>query len=164
MLGAGVEHVDLDIFDDAQAEIFRLMESDSLPRFKHGKLFKTYVEAMTADKSKRTLNVNPSKNSERDVGNGSVRNASPKHDQTGTQNRQVKQHSAGMALGENIMCEVLTPPHVTNPNLSQLKTLRRRRPGLARPRRGPARERGLATIMLYWLATWGTTSYERTAL
>ncbi|GMI12484.1 hypothetical protein TrVE_jg5402 [Triparma verrucosa] len=101
MLGAGVEHVDLDIFDDAQAEIFRLMESDSLPRFKHGKLFKTYVEAMTADKSKRTLNVNPSKNSERDVGNGSVRNASPKHVQTGTQNRQVKQHSAGMALAKN---------------------------------------------------------------
>ncbi|GMI05841.1 hypothetical protein TrLO_g364 [Triparma laevis f. longispina] len=93
MLGGDAEHVDLDIFDDAQGEIFRLMESDSLPRFKHGKLFQTYVEAMTADKSKRNVANShpPTKISERDegAGSGSERNAGP------------AQHSAGMALAKN---------------------------------------------------------------
>ncbi len=45
-LGGELETVPLGVFDDAQAEVFRLMESDSLPRFKQGKLFKNYVEAM----------------------------------------------------------------------------------------------------------------------
>lgn len=39
-LGGDVESVSADIFDEAQEQVFRLMETDSLPRFKQGKLFK----------------------------------------------------------------------------------------------------------------------------
>ncbi|GMI38279.1 hypothetical protein TrCOL_g817 [Triparma columacea] len=42
--------IDLGVFDEAQNEVFKLMESDSLPRFKQGKLFKNYVEALSPKK------------------------------------------------------------------------------------------------------------------
>ena len=45
-LGGDIETVSAKIFEEAQAQIFRLMETDSLPRFKKGKLFKNYTEAM----------------------------------------------------------------------------------------------------------------------
>ena len=50
IMGGEQENVPLDVFDEAQAAVFKLMESDSLPRFKNGKIFRGYVDAMTADK------------------------------------------------------------------------------------------------------------------
>ena len=41
-----METVSDTIFDEAQAQVFRLMETDSLPRFKQSKIFRQYVEAM----------------------------------------------------------------------------------------------------------------------
>jgi len=40
--------VAIDIFDEAQNEVFALMESDSLPRFKNSKLLKNFMSAMSS--------------------------------------------------------------------------------------------------------------------
>jgi len=45
--------VPLNIFDEAQAEIFHIMESDSLPRFKTSKIYKNYQTAMSSSMDDR---------------------------------------------------------------------------------------------------------------
>jgi len=88
MLGAEAEHVALDVFDEAQATVFKLMQSDSLPRFKNGKIFQGYVEAMTADKRGGEASKEPVKASSSRFNTPTKRSS----------NNPQQSHMAGVAL------------------------------------------------------------------
>jgi hypothetical protein len=82
-LGGTMETVPANIFEEAQSMVFRLMETDSLPRFKAGKLFKQYLEAMaeegpsTSQRSATGVPHRGSRGSARSSGAGGEPNVAP---------------------------------------------------------------------------------------